>query len=79
MKLHTFTMAPLAAGDHTLIFEVGDVNDHILDSAAFITNLHAGPGSGGTGGDVPEPASLTLIGIGLAGFAAIRWNKRRSK
>jgi hypothetical protein len=76
MKLHTFTLQPLTAGDHTLIFEVGDVNDHILDSGVFISNLHAGSGSGGTGGDVPEPASLTLMALGGAALAAVRWYKR---
>jgi PEP-CTERM motif len=76
MKLHTFTIQPLTAGDHTIIFEVGDVNDHILDSGVFISNLHAGSGSGGTGGDVPEPASLTLIAFGGAALAAARWYKR---
>jgi hypothetical protein len=37
-KLTTRTWE-LSAGVHTLLFEVGDVNDHILDSAAFISNF----------------------------------------
>lgn len=45
----TTTTQRLDAGAHTIIFEVGDVNDHILDSAAFITNLRAGTGTVGTG------------------------------
>lgn len=44
----TTTTDVLKAGEHTLLFEVGDVNDHILDSAAFITNLRAEPGTPGT-------------------------------
>ena len=44
----TTTTAVLAAGNHTLLFEVGDVNDGILDSAAFIANLRAEAGTQGT-------------------------------
>ncbi len=44
----TTTTERLDSGDHFLIFEVGDVNDHILDSVAFISNLRAEPGAGGT-------------------------------
>lgn len=35
-------------GPHFLVFEIGDVNDHILDSAVFITNLRAEAGQPGT-------------------------------
>ena len=44
----TTTTERLDSGAHTLIFEVGDVNDHILDSAVFIANLRAGTGTTGT-------------------------------
>jgi len=73
VELQTFTNV-LSAGAHTLTFEVGDVNDHILDSAAFISNLHAGQGIVGTGGNVPEPASVGLVGIGIAGLL---WARRK--
>jgi hypothetical protein len=45
----TTTSAMLADGEHFLIFEIGDVNDHILDSAVFIANLRAEAGTQGTG------------------------------
>jgi hypothetical protein len=77
VKLQTFTVGELAAGTHTITFEVGDVNDHELDSAAFITNLHAGSGQGGTS-PVPEPSSLSLFGIGLAGLLASRRHKNKA-
>jgi hypothetical protein len=44
----TTTTARLDSGPHTLLFEVGDVNDHILDSAVFITGLRTGTGTTGT-------------------------------
>ncbi len=51
----TTTTGNLAAGSHTIVFEVGDVNDHILDSAAFITDLRAV--AAGTGGGPGTTAS----------------------
>lgn len=44
----TTTTEVLSKGEHFLIFEVADVNDHILDSAAFITQLRTGTGDPGT-------------------------------
>ena len=70
----------LAAGDHTLQFEVADTNDGALDSALFVSNLRlasntggpvtGGPGTGGT--SVPEPATLALMGTGLFGLLSAR-------
>jgi PEP-CTERM motif len=76
VKLTTFTVGQLSAGSHSILFEVGDVNDHILDSAVFISNLHAGAGTGGTGpAGAPEPATLALVGLSLAALAGRRWRK----
>ena len=44
----TTTTERLDSGEHVLTFEVGDVNDHILDSAVFITGLRTGIGNPGT-------------------------------
>ncbi len=83
----TTVSGDLAAGAHTIHFEVGDVNDGILDSAAFIANFGVctpGPQGGGceTGtkppNGVPEPGTLALIGIALAGLAALRRRKAAS-
>jgi len=79
VNLQTFTVNPLAAGNHSIIFEVGDVNDRRLDSAVFISNFHAGAGTGGTGPinpAVPEPTTVLLLGSGLAGLAWWRLRNR---
>ena len=44
----TTTTPLLGEGEHVLYIEVGDVNDMILDSAVFLTNLRAEPGVPGT-------------------------------
>ncbi len=44
----TTTTERIESGQHVLIFEVGDVNDHILDSAVFLSNLRTGTGTPGT-------------------------------
>jgi hypothetical protein len=77
LQLQTFTPT-LSAGTHTLRFEVGDVNDHLLDSAVFISNLRAGPATLGTNppGVIPEPGTLTLLGAGLACLIGGRWRRR---
>jgi hypothetical protein len=78
LRLKTFTNDTLAAGAHSILFEIGDVNDHILDSAVFISNLRAGTDEGGTHpSEVPEPGSVALLAT-VAGLLARKFYRRRA-
>jgi len=44
----------------------------VLDNVAFGQTRETGPAA------VPEPASLTLLGLGLAGMGARRWRQRKA-
>lgn len=64
----------LSAGAHTLLFEVGDVNDGILDSAVFLRNLSAVAGDDdvpSTTPSVPVPGAAWLFGSGLIGLGGV--------
>jgi len=70
----TMRSSTLAAGSHSIRFEVGDVNDTFLDSAVFLSSLRAESGVQGAaprfipGGpaSVPEPTTILLVGSGCA-------------
>jgi hypothetical protein len=76
----TTTSGVLAAGQHTILLEIGDANDHILDSAVFLADFRAtyNPGGGPhTDPTVPEPS--TLVSLGLSALVLVGYWRRRRK
>lgn len=65
----------LGAGTHHIKLAIADALDSSLDSAVFIKAGSFSSTDPDDNNDVPEPISLALLGIGMAGLAASRYRK----
>ena len=59
-----------------LVFSSSQVN-FLVDKFSHYT-LYSVVGGGGTGNNVPEPATAALLGLGLLGFAASRRKQKKA-
>ena len=74
----TFTSAPFAAAaDVTVGLAAFNATDAAFESALLVDSFQV-IDNPPPPGEVPEPTSLTLLAIGIAGLICYRWRKARS-
>lgn len=80
LETYDINLAANALAGDTLGLEISNdsdpgeifVDDVVVDGTTAVTPNGGGGGGGGGGSSVPEPASLSILGVALLGFAAWR-------
>ena len=72
----TFT---LGAGSHALVLKTIQIPSGLDSGTAFLRVVGGGDGGGVGVASVPEPGTLVLVSMGLAGLAAGRFRRRSRK
>jgi len=75
----TASILGLTPGDHRIKLAIADAGDNVLDSGVFIkagSFTDVNPGVPGLDTEIPEPGSIVLLGLGLAGLVVSRRRKK---
>jgi hypothetical protein len=75
----TFSQTLTQTGSYTIAFVTTNDKDEVLDSALFIDDTAGSctPACPPPVNGVPEPGSMALVGLGLAGFGLMKRRKSR--
>jgi hypothetical protein len=77
VSFYLYDTSPGALGDANPLYQDVSTNGDVSDTLGNGRDLLVYAGAVPTASATPEPASLTLLGIGIAGLAGYRWKRRK--